>query len=143
VVELIIVPQSEEARPQPNLELLATVKAFLDSRRPPWVRLVLSGPDYAAACVRARVRCATGASPLATAAACRLRLLAFLHPLSGGVAGQGWQPGLRPHRSDLLALLAEVDDVDRVESIELRIDPPPGANSADALICTGQLEVVA
>ena len=47
----------------------------------------------------------------------------FLHPLTGGPAGQGWAFGRKPHKSDLYALLETLDGVDHVQSLEVKEEP--------------------
>ena len=54
------------------------------------------------------------------------RLAVFLHPLTGGLDGAGWDFGRRPHRSDLYALIEAVPGVDHIRSLsilEMRINP--------------------
>ncbi|HOW46966.1 MAG TPA: putative baseplate assembly protein [Rubrivivax sp.] len=143
-VSVIVVPDSDAPRPQPTLELLETVKRHLDSRCPLAVEVVVLGPAYAAVSVSARVQCAPGESAYAVAGACRQRLQQFLHPLHGGASGGGWAPGVRPHRSDLVALLGAVDGVQHVDALQLRVDEPAGAEAPgidDAMVCCGSLEI--
>ena len=145
VVSLIVLPHGAQARPQPSADLLRRVKAHLDARRPLNAELVLLGPDYAAISVTTRVAGLPGRSAHEVAAACRRRLLEFLHPVTGGEAGQGWPPGQRPHRSDLVALLGAVEGVDHVVDLrwaaeDAHLDP---SSRALALVCAGAVEVFA
>ncbi|MBS1699626.1 MAG: baseplate J/gp47 family protein, partial [Actinobacteria bacterium] len=143
-VSVIVVPHSDAPRPQPTLELLETVKRHLDSRCPLAVEVVVLGPAYAAVSVTARMQCAPGESAHAVAGACRQRLQQFLHPLHGGASGGGWAPGVRPHRSDLVALLGAVDGVLHVDALQMRVDEPAGAEAPgidDAMVCCGSLEI--
>jgi hypothetical protein len=143
VVSVVVVPAGAEPRPQPALDLLGRVKRFLDARRPVTTELVVLGPDYAAVSVRARIGCAAGGSPFEIAAACVRRLQAFLHPVSGASDERGWPPGLRPHRSDLVALLGAVDGVDHVDELQLQFDEPgQDAARSGALVCAGRVEVL-
>lgn len=142
-VGVVVVPRSEAARPQPGPDLLALVKAHLDARRPPAAELVVMGPDYASVSVRVQLQCLADASPHEVTRACRQRLEAFLHPLDGGAHGQGWSPGERPHRSDLVAQAAAVEGVDHVASLTMRIEEPAIDAPGAALACAGEVEVTA
>ena len=50
-------------------------------------------------------------------------LESFLHPLSGGPGGRGWEFGRKPHRSDLFALVMGVEGVDSVPGLEVALEP--------------------
>ena len=50
------------------------------------------------------------------------RLALFLHPLTGGPLGSGWEFGRRPYRSDLYALVENTPGVDHVRSLRVYQD---------------------
>ena len=125
-ISVIIIPQGPEARPQPGLALLATVKAYLDARRSPAGRLVIVGPTYARVAVKLQVVAEAGWSPHEVAVECARQVEQFLHPLSGGAEGRGWALGQRPHRSDFHGLLGAIDGVDGVRALSLAINAPAG-----------------
>ena len=141
VVSTIVIPQGTAPCPQPSLDLLATVKAYLDARRPPAGRLVIVGPTYARMAVKLQVTPTAGWSPDGVATECKRRITAFLHPLTGGSHGRGWALGQRPHRSDLFGLLDAIDGVDFVRGLSLSIDAPAGmpiivsAGAIDVELC--------
>jgi hypothetical protein len=57
----------------------------------------------------------------------RTALQRFLHPLTGGQDGSGWDFGRRPQRSDLFALLESLGGVDHVHHLAIELAPPvPG-----------------
>ena len=143
VVSVVVVPHGDQPRPQPALELLGRVKAYLDARRPLTTELVALGPDYVGVSVRAQIACAPEHSQHDVAAECRRRLEAFLHPVIGGNDGRGWAPGERPHRSDLVALLGATDGVDHVGELRLQTDEAgQGALAGETfLVCAGVVEV--
>ncbi len=140
-VSVVVVPHGDEDRPQPALELLGQVQAYLDARRPLAGRLVVAGPVYAGVSVRVQLRCDAGRSPHETAAACERQLRRYLHPVLGGPEGRGWTPGARPHASDLVALAGAIDGVAHVESLKLRIDEPATGEARDAIACPQALQV--
>lgn len=145
VVSVVILPQGDDARPQPSPDLLRQVKAFLDARRPLNAKLVLLGPEYASVSVAMRVAGLPGASAHEATASCRQRLVEYLHPVTGGDQRQGWAPGERPHRSDLVALIGAVDGVDHVVDLRMSTDESGlgEGGRALALVCAGTIEVSA
>jgi hypothetical protein len=137
---VVLVPDSAEAMPQPGAGLLQAVKAYLDERRPPAVRLVLCGPRYLPVSVGVTVAVGKHRSGHEVAAECRRRIERFLHPLTGGGEGAGWAPGERPHRSDLFALLDQVEGVEAVHGLRLLVGAE-SAGPAPTLVAAGRVEV--
>jgi hypothetical protein len=43
----------------------------------------------------------------------------FLHPLTGGTTGQGWNFGRYPHQSDMYAVLGKVEGVDHINDLQI------------------------
>ena len=126
VVSLVVVPLSTEATPYPTLELLDAVRSYLDARRAAEARLVLVGPEYVRVTVSAEV------VPKSPGVAGRLAedvsaaLSRFLHPLTGGAAGEGWGFGHKPHASDIYAVIESVEGVRYVRSLRLSGPKTPG-----------------
>lgn len=119
-VGLIIVPASDAAQPEPGLELLARVRSYIEERISPVVDFWVAGPDWLQLNVQAEVVLQPLENSTVVQAAARDRLRAFLHPLSGGPEGQGWELGRKPHRSDFYALIEETPGVDHL--LWLKID---------------------
>lgn len=123
-VRIVIVPRSQADQPVPSLGLLEHVDAYLRARCPPAMRTHVSGPRW----IRVTVRAAVVAT--ATAAAARLlgdlrgEITRFLHPLTGGELGLGWDFGRIPRRSHLYRLLARFPGVHHIESLAVITDPP-------------------
>lgn len=119
VVTLIVVPHSTDARPYPDVELLDEVRDYLDRRRAADARLVIVGPEYVRVVVRAEV------VPASTEVVGRLEeeiaaaLARFLHPLTGGSEGSGWNFGRKPYPSDLYAVIESVAGVAYVRKLVL------------------------
>lgn len=118
-VRLIVVPVSEDARPVPGPELLARVRAYLESRLSPVVDVSVTGPDWLQLHVRAEIVPQQLDAGVDVQNAVAERLRAFLHPLSGGSHGDGWELGRKPYRSDLYALIEETLGVDHVRRLEV------------------------
>ena len=134
-ISLILVPRSVDPKPLVSLELLDRVQSYLDAHRIPTADLVVVGPDY----VRVDVRVEIALSSLDVAskveAAVTAALGKFLHPLTGGLDGAGWDFGRQPHKSDVYALLEPIPGVDHVHSLSLTPVPDrPGADKTDRFL---------
>lgn len=136
-VGLIVVPNSTDARPVPNLDLLERVRAYVEARLSPVADLWVAGPDWLQVTIEAEIvpRELEAATDVQNAALARLA--AFLHPLTGGLDGGGWAFGRKPHRSDLYALLASVPGVDHVRRLEVQEEAQGGARPGRFLIFSG------
>jgi hypothetical protein len=138
VVSAIVIPWSTDPAPQPSLDLLETVKHYLDARRSPTGRLVVVGPTYARVSVRAQVVPTAGWPPDGVAGECARQIAEFLHPLTGGPERDGWAPGRQPHRSDIYGLLDGIDGVDFIRGLSLSIDLPAGM---PVIVAAGTIDV--
>lgn len=89
----------------------------------------VTGPVY----VRIRLDVSLRSRPERTAdveQAATRALTNFLHPVDGGPDGAGWPFGRRLWPSDVLRMLSTIDDIDRVEAVNVR---PVESQSLDAL----------
>jgi len=120
-VSLIIVPVSEDPQPCPSLELRRVVKDYLRDRAPSAVaagdRIVVRPPDYVIVSIHARILVTTLEKAAVVETAARTRLEEFLHPVTGGPEGTGWDFGRPVSKSDVFAVLERIDDIDRVEDL--------------------------
>ena len=119
LVSLVVVPYSTDAKPYPDLELLDTVRSFLERRRAAESRLVIVGPKYVRVTVRADVVPSAAAAVGNLEASIVGALSRFLHPLTGGAEGTGWSFGRKPHASDVYAVIESVAGVGYVRSLVL------------------------
>jgi hypothetical protein len=116
-LSVIIVPASTDAKPLPSLELLEHVAGYLRDRQAANAAIAVIGPLYIRVDVDVDVvlERIEGANDVEQAV--RTRLADFLHPLTGGRDGDGWDFGREPQTSDLLAIVDEVDGVDHVRKL--------------------------
>jgi len=116
-LSVIIVPASTDAKPLPSLELLEHVAGYLRDRQAANAAIAVIGPLYIRVDVDVEVvlERIEGANDVEQAV--RTRLADFLHPLTGGRDGDGWDFGREPQTSDLLAIVDEVDGVDHVRKL--------------------------
>ena len=142
-VSVIVVPRAVEAKPVPSLVLVERVAACLTACRPPVVDLRVVGPDY----VRVDIEAEIALNSIDGAAQVQPRIVAalrgFLHPLSGGFDGAGWDFGRRPHKSDLLRLTSAIPGVDHIRFLTVtEIPDRPGAGiTARSLAYAGALDI--
>jgi Baseplate J-like protein len=122
-VSVMIVPHSPEPKPLPNLEIIQRTQDYLAAHALPTLTLAVVGPLYVQ--VSVDVEIALTALELASDVeqAIEQSLARFLHPLTGGFDGQGWDFGREPHRSDLYTLLEAIPGVDHVHSLAILQTP--------------------
>ena len=123
---VIVVPNADTARPTPSLGLLSQVQGYLQERCPPTADLWVAGPEWIAVTVTATVVPTSFGEADAVRDRVRAALEAFLNPLTGGRAGQGWDFGRKPHGSDICALLEAVEGVDHVRTLTVDLEPETG-----------------
>jgi hypothetical protein len=118
-VSVVVVPATSDVKPLPTLELLARTRDFLEARTDATASVMVVGALYIRvdSVVEVAVASPEGASGVERAV--RERLAAFLHPLTGGLDGKGWDFGRAPHRSDFFALVESVPGVDHVRYLQI------------------------
>lgn len=152
-VRLVLVPHGDADQPAPSVGLLEHVEAYLRARAPAAMRLHVSGPRWIRVTVRAAVAAAAGASADRLVGDLRTAITRFLHPLTGGELGDGWDFGRIPRRSHLYRLLARFPGLHHIESLSVLTDPPlPDASEpltepqrralAGALVYSGAHELI-
>ncbi len=132
-VTVIVVPGTADARPTPSPQLSQRIERYLSEHAANVAsfprRVKVSGPVYVEVRVTADLfPVSLDLAPAVEAEALK-RLAAFLHPLTGGYAGGGWEFGRLPCLSDFYALLESVEGVDHVEGpvMALQVLTPRGA----------------
>jgi len=121
---VVIVPgDADTDRPTPSLGLLREVHDYLQARCPETAGLWVAGPEWIGVRVDATVVPVSLAEAEEVGARVRDAIERYLHPLSGGPAGQGWAFGRKPHESDLFTVVMAVDGVDDVRELTVSLDP--------------------
>ena len=129
-------PRSHEAKPLPSLELLSRVQEYLEAHSVPTAHVSVVGPLYVRVDVQADIALVSLEGASAVEQAVQQKLASFLHPLTGGLDGAGWDFGRQPHHSDVYALIEAVPGVDHLNS--LVIDPN---DDQDGVSATGRFLV--
>jgi len=144
-VSVIVVPRSTEAKPLPSLELIRRVEDYVEAANVPTVRVSVVGPLYIRVDVKAEVGLASLEGATTVLADIQQRVASFLHPLTGGMDGTGWDFGRRPHESDFYALIEAVPGVDHVRSLDvIEVEDLPGVTlTGRFLVYSGTPDITA
>jgi uncharacterized phage protein gp47/JayE len=122
-VTLVITPQSTEPQPYPSFGLRDRVRRFVAERAPADLaaadQIYVTGPDYQPVDVTATLVISDPAEAGAVERAAHEAIAAFLNPLRGGPAGNGWQPGEDVYVSDLAAVVERTAGVDYASELGL------------------------
>jgi predicted phage baseplate assembly protein len=137
LVKLFIVPRNDSPQPIPSLALIDRVETYLRDRASPTLNLWVGSPQWLQVSVTAEVVPTALEFADAVRTAVIQRLETFLHPLTGGVSGQGWEFGREPHESDFYSLIEAIDSVDYVRSLSVKIEPEPPSPPEPFLIFYG------
>lgn len=127
-IRVVIAQRTGERCPQPT----AAVKDVLARRLKeagwgglPEEGIVIDGPTYVPVSVTVELTARADRVGQVEESAKRA-LVDFLDPIDGGPEGGGWAFGRRVWPSDILRVLEQVNDVDRVLSFDLTVTPPHG-----------------
>ena len=127
IVSIIIVPAGNEPAPLPDPALLRCVRDFLNERKAPDAGIVLLAPEYVKVSLDIVVVPAVVHTGAGIVMQCEKVLNEFLHPITGGPDGQGWDFGRLPRESDFYALLESMRGLDFIRSLKVRlIEERPG-----------------
>ena len=140
-IGIILVPHSTEAQPIPSLELIKRVEQYILARAAPTAHLWLAGPEWVRVTITTEIVPVSFEAVDAVLSDVRTALQRFLHPLTGGPDGSGWDFGRRPHRSDLFALLESIGGVDHVHHLAVQEEPPVPAWPDRFLVFSGDHQI--
>jgi hypothetical protein len=137
-----LVPHSKDKTPQPSLELRRAVSRYLASRADLTMidegHLFIGPPEYVPINVDVTVFAKSLDAVARAELNVRQKLDQFLHPLTGGVDGTGWDFGRDLAASDIYRLLEDIDEVDHIEKLRLSAgDAETIAVGNAALIASG------
>lgn len=120
-ISVVIVPEVPDSRerPVPGNQLKETVRSYLYSRRLLTARVHVVGPEYLDIAVRFKLAAKTNADEKLLETKVNERLQEFLHPINGGVDGQGWPLGRDVAISEIYRAIEETTGVDHTISVEM------------------------
>jgi len=142
---VFIVPASKAATPTPTLALRRSVQDFLAERADVTLvhqdRIFVGPPKYVPVSVEVTVVAKSFDVVASAEQSVRQKLDAFLHPLTGGPANEGWDFGRDLAASDLYALLEDIDDVDHIATLRMVFGDSSSEDKVDvdddALVASG------
>lgn len=118
VVSVVVVPDEDGPEPMPTASFLQAVCRWLDLHRLVTTELYVIPPQYVRLCdLRVTVQPAPGHSRAELQERVMADLAGHLHVLTGGDDGTGFPFGSQLHVADLIARLARVEGVSRVEEL--------------------------
>lgn len=139
----------------PTADVLEEIRSFIDERRPLGSIVHIEPPKYLGVAIAARIALKPGAQRDVVLAQADAALRHFMHPVEGGLDGQGWPFGHPVLTGDIHAVLQKVPglayvDVVRLTPVDIvkgtrgkpkeKIQPEP----RDLVYCVGtNLEVMA
>ncbi|MEJ5990261.1 putative baseplate assembly protein [Ramlibacter sp. PS3R-8] len=135
-VTLIVVPDAPGAAPEPSEALLRNVCASLDRVRLLTTELAVTGPRYVRVAVAMDVVADDGADPSALRDAVAAAVSRWLHPITGGDAGDGWPFGGAIRYSKLVQRVFTVAGVDSVPRLVLNVEGEERPECRDVDIAT-------
>jgi predicted phage baseplate assembly protein len=103
----------------PPADTLSNVAAYLDSRRTLGARVIVEPPAYQGVTVVAMLRARPWADPARLQRTALNALYAYLHPITGGMDGTGWDFGRSVHVGEVYALLQRLPGTELVEDVRL------------------------
>jgi hypothetical protein len=148
-VEVIIVPHSQDAQPQPSFELCQQVQQYLGLRAPATVvtgRITVIGPTYFLIGVHATIvpLQLDEAGTIEDAAVTALQT--FLNPVNGGPNGQGWPFGRGVFLSDIATILQTLPGVDYIDLLELIVNDAPAGDQVvvptNKMVAAGTIQII-
>jgi hypothetical protein len=122
-VSLVIVPHSQEARPLPTAEIKSRVREHLARRLPAAIaaNLRILNPEYRPISVSAELVARHPEQAARVEALLRQNLDTFLHPLTGGPDGAGWNFGQPVYLSQIARVIEETEGLDYASQVVLRV----------------------
>jgi predicted phage baseplate assembly protein len=118
-VSVMIVPNSTDVKPLPSVELIQRVTDYLQAHSLPTLNISVVGPLYIQVTIRSEIALTALDGATDVEKAVQETLTQFLHPLTGGFEGTGWEFGREPYKSDFYRLLESIPGVDHVRTLEV------------------------
>lgn len=124
-VTLLVVPDVDQRKPVPSENLITQVETEIQRKAPHAVvgdasKLTVRCPSYIEVSVSATVETTGKQSVTDVQDTAESALVAFLHPLTGGPTGEGWEIGSAPAPTMMTTHLEGLEPVTRVTNITVR-----------------------
>ena len=142
-VTLVVVPWSLDPTPQPDADLVSRVRRHIEQRLPAGIAdgLRIIGSRYTLVSIKAEISPREPDGAAAVEARIRSLLDAWLHPLTGGPEGLGWDYGATIHLSTIARMIEATEGVDHAAWIRIEADGAIAGDvvalPADSLVASG------
>lgn len=148
-IQVIIAPAYSEDAPNPEAALTDYVETYLQDRAFAMIRndIEVIGPSYKSINIEATVIPVLFAESAIVADRIEKRLKGFLHPITGGQDGRGWDFGRAVFVSEVASVIEGVDGVDYVKKLYVKSDNKTVAAGfifigVNELPCAGKITVL-
>lgn len=153
LITVVIVPNLPDPKPVPTAEILQIVEAYLKERAPNIGGLKVAGPVYYQVNVKAELVTTNLEAVSEIETQVKRRVEEFLHPLTGGTKGKGWDFGPSLSTSDFYSLLSNISGISYVKDLDITFkaenetsEKPPEPSGhhtlpGPALPCSGKHEI--
>jgi Baseplate J-like protein len=138
-VVVVVVPQSSEDKPMPSIELMDTIEKYLHTCSS---NIVVFGNNLRVIPpVFIKVSVTADVYPKSIELLPEIEkdsmdsLKKFLHPLYGGVSGNGWDLGSLLCFSDIYYLFHKIDGIDHIENLSIDFELEENGMAEDMLEC--------
>jgi predicted phage baseplate assembly protein len=118
-VTLVVVPYSPLETAVPSSGFMKTVCEHIDRHRLITTYIEIDKPEYVRVSVNTSVKIIEGANPDIVRGRIEKTIDGFLSPLKGGPDGDGWPFGRSVYRSEVYAVIDEVEGVDCVSKLSI------------------------
>jgi hypothetical protein len=119
LMTVVIVPDLQDPKPVPTPEIVQIVEADLKKKTPNIGKLKVAGPVYHQVNVRAELVTTNLEAVSEIETRVKRRIEEFLHPLTGGTEGKGWDFGPTLSTSDFYSLLSDISGVSYVKDLKI------------------------
>lgn len=139
VISLIVTPRSTDPKPEPSQDLFDRVRSYIDARRLLIGDLKLVGPEYVRVDVECEIAVCDPEAASEVELAAKNAIEGYLHPVTGGRNGTGWEFGEQAQRSDFFGLIEAIPGVSHVRDLRVTLvsDRPGGEKTGRFLIRGG------
>lgn len=126
LMTVVIVPDLPDPKPAPTTEILQIVETYLKERTPNIGKLKVTGPVYYKVNVSAELVTTELEAISEIETRVKRRVEEFLHPLTGGTEGNGWDFGQLPSTSDFYSLLSDLSGVSYIKELDITLKAEDG-----------------
>ncbi|HWQ44955.1 MAG TPA: putative baseplate assembly protein [Methanosarcina barkeri] len=144
LMTVVIVPDLPDPKPAPTTEILQIVETYLKERTPNIGKLKVAGPIYYQVNVIAELVTTDLEAVSEIETQVKRKIEEFLHPLTGGTEGKGWDFGQIPSTSDFYSLLSDLNEISyvrKIDFIKAENETPEKQPRPSALPCSGKHEI--